>query len=169
MNPSWFRQRMLANFDALNLLLDGLSEEQAHWRPDEQAWSIVEIINHMADEEAEDFRARLTSTLADPKRSWKPIDPPAWVKERNYQSTDLSASLERLSSVRGFSLTVLSLLINPDWNRSYDHPLLGSISAADLLVSWHAHDLLHLRQISRRLFELGAVNGEAKADYAGKW
>lgn len=168
MELSWYRKRLRAHGVALTALVSDLDPDSARWRPDPGAWSVLEIVNHLADEEAEDFRTRLLSTLADPGRPWPPIDPTGWARERGYQERDLGASLDRFRRERDVSLTALAELSAPDWSRAYDHPLLGPLSAADLLVSWHAHDLLHLRQIASRLFALGA-DSAGSPRYAGEW
>ena len=49
-------------------------------------------------------------------------------------------------------------------------PKIGPIRAGDLLASWAAHDMLHLRQIAKRKFELiQQAGGEFTTDYAGPW
>ena len=44
-------------------LVQHVSQEQASWKPDPGTWSILEVINHLYDEERLDFRARLDSLL----------------------------------------------------------------------------------------------------------
>ena len=57
----------------LPAVLRGVSLEDARWRPADGAWSILEVVTHLADEEVEDFRARLERTLRDPSESWPPL------------------------------------------------------------------------------------------------
>jgi hypothetical protein len=73
----------------LNAAVAGLSNDDTRWRPAEGAWSILEIVCHLADEEVEDFRARLRSTLEDPARPWAPIDPVGAAITRRYGSASL--------------------------------------------------------------------------------
>ena len=148
----------------------GLSVADERWRPDATRWSIVEIVTHLADEEGEDFRARVRSTLKDPTRAWMPIDPEGWADERRYRERDLGEELSRFERERADSVAWLRSLRDPDWSRAYEHPKLGPIAAGDLMASWCAHDALHLRQIAKRLYELtrrdAAGFGTA---YAGEW
>lgn len=67
--------RLSANVATFEHLLAGVSPDQARWKPDPLQWSILEVVNHLADEEVEDFRQRLELTLRDPKAEWPPIDP----------------------------------------------------------------------------------------------
>ena len=129
--------------------LHDLSPDQIIWRPKPKSWSILEVVNHVLDEEREDFRVRLDYTLHRPDKPWPPIDPEGWVTERVYNSRDLAESLEQFEVERMKSVAWLKELSDPDWTRVYKHPRAGPIKAGDLLVSWMAHDYLHLRQIAR--------------------
>lgn len=170
MSLEWYIRRLLAGCESVAALIGDLDIATWCWRPVPGAWSILEIVNHMADEEVEDFRIRLRLTLTDPVVSWPGIDPPSWVEQRGYRDRDPRESLDRFRAARAESLAWLSSLEDPDWVRTYEHQKLGSITAADLLTSWHAHDLLHLRQIARRLFEYAAAeSGGGSPDYAGPW
>ncbi|TVQ30262.1 MAG: DinB family protein [Phycisphaeraceae bacterium] len=148
-----------------------VSAEDAKWKPDDGAWSILEIVRHLGDEEVEDFRARLQSTLRDPAAPWTPIDPEGAARERRYNDGDLGEALSRFERERADSVAWLrSLGDGVDWSVAHEHPKLGPITAASLLASWAAHDALHLRQIARRMFELAQRDGGgASTLYAGKW
>ena len=167
-------QRLIDSLDRFGKLLPAvISEavlEDVRWRPVDGSWSILEVVNHLADEEVDDFRARLERTLIDTKEPWPPVDPEAWAVKRRYNESDLGESLSRFISSREETVRWLRSLDNPDWARAYEHPKLGPIRAGDLLVSWAAHDLLHLRQIAKRMYQLAQRDGGPyKADYAGPW
>ena len=56
-----------------------------------------------------------------------------------------------------------------DWAVAKTHPK-GDLSAGDLLASWAAHDLLHLRQIAKRLHGMLDTLGDPfTVGYAGTW
>ncbi len=167
MDMKWYRDRLDAGGAAIVALYMGLDDASIRRRPADDGWSLLEILNHLADEEVEDFRTRLLSTLEDPAEPWPGIDPPAWVVDRAYRDRDPAESLKRFREARAESLAILDGLREPAWANTYEHPLLGSITAADLLASWIAHDQLHLRQIARRFHEAAAEHGGT--DYAGPW
>jgi hypothetical protein len=146
-------QRLENNSEMLRGLVRGLGEEQARWRPEEGKWSILEVINHLYDEERDDFRKRLDLTLHHPGTAWPPNDPGAWVTERKYNERDLKASLEKLLAERHKSIAWLKDLKSPDLESAYEHPVFGKILAGDLLCAWLAHDYFHARQISNLLLE----------------
>ncbi len=155
---------------ALRELLAGLSDEEARWRPSDGVWSILEIVNHLADEEHEDFRARLALMFEDPAAPWPPIDPEAAAVSRAYNERRLVESIDRFDDQRRASLAWLGSLESPDWSLAHEHPALGRLRAGDLLASWAAHDQLHLRQIAKRLFELIQRNApDFSTRYAGAW
>ncbi len=155
---------------AIRALIDRTPPERARWKPDADHWSILEIVNHLADEESRDFRPRFRSTLESPTKEWEPIDPPAWVIDEAYNTRDLAESLARFEAARTESLAWLDSSANPAWDNTYAHPSIGSISAGDLLAAWAAHDLLHLRQLTKRCFQsIELAAGEFNVGYAGQW
>ena len=170
MNTQPIIERMDRFSSVLPALVSGLSPAEALWRPDEQTWSILEVVCHLADEEAGDFRPRLERTLADPQPEWDGIDPEGWAVARRYREADLAEQTARFVAERQRSVLWLMGLGKVDWQRAYEHPRFGAIRAGDLLAAWAAHDALHLRQIAKRLYEL-ANHDAAGFDsaYAGEW
>ena len=96
MNGSNFTGQLTSNAGRFEALVQGVSEAQAPWKPDAETWSILEIVNHLYDEEREDFRVRLDNILHHQEREWAPIDPEGWVTERQYSERELPASLTKL-------------------------------------------------------------------------
>lgn len=154
---------------ALVALAD-VSSEVASWKPAPDRWSILEVINHLADEEAEDFRARLNILLHDPEAPFPPIDPRGWVTARAYATRDLRQSVARFEAERERSLTWLAGLAHPQLDRTRVHPMAGTLSGRSLLAAWMAHDLLHVRQINRLRYQyLASQVGSDAVAYAGPW
>src|SRR5262245_12937351 len=81
--------RLEANAGVFRALTDSVSVDQARWKPTPEQWSILEVVNHLADEEVDDFRKRIVLTLRDPESAWPPIDPPRWAIERRYNDRAL--------------------------------------------------------------------------------
>jgi hypothetical protein len=82
-----FISLMADSAQRIRALADGVSEEQARWKPDQKSWSILEVVNHLLDEEHEDFRAFLDIALHRPDEPRPKIAPEAWVTERRYNGT----------------------------------------------------------------------------------
>jgi hypothetical protein len=169
MDLEYFIQRFSENRGVFESLLRGVSREQAAWKPAPEKWSMVEVVNHLYDEEREDFRQRLELTLRDPLAAWPGIDPQGWVTERKYSEKELGASLDGFLGEREKSLSWLRGLTKPAWENLHQREA-GVLSAGDLLASWLAHDLLHIRQLTRLHWHyLNVIVAPYETKYAGPW
>ena len=169
MNLDRFTARLTSNAESIRSMIEGISDEQAHWKPDSDSWSILEVINHLYDEEKEDFRVRLGIILHQPDQPWPPIDPAGWVVERQYNQRQLQESLDNFLRERQASILWLSGLTSPDWEATYAAPF-GKIKAGDMFSAWVAHDLLHMRQLVELHWAYTMnLSKPYRLDYAGSW
>jgi hypothetical protein len=130
----------------------------------------LEVINHLYDEEQEDFRPRLDLLLHQPGQAWPAIDPAGWVIGRQYNQRDIETSLHNFLKARQESISWLKNLSSPDWQSAYEHPSIGHISAGDIFASWLAHDFLHMRQLAELHWTYVSFLAQPYAvDYAGPW
>jgi len=161
-------EKLAANTAVFEALCKGISERQWRWKPEENNWSMLEVVHHLLDEERDDFRTRLDYTLHKPGVAWPAIDPPKWVTERNYNERNPSLVLTLFHEERERSVQWLNNLNHPDWDAFYDHPQAGKMSARRILANWLAHDYLHIRQLGRLQWQYLA-NGIAPVNlsYAG--
>jgi hypothetical protein len=105
-----------------------------------------------------------------PGEAWPPIHPDRWVREGGFNDQSLDALRTDFLLERQKSLAWLTRLHDADWSASYRHTDMREYTAASLLCAWAAHDLLHLRQIERTLFQhLGRATEPDRTDYAGEW
>lgn len=160
--------RLQANAQAIQSLLNAVSEDQARWKPNADEWSMLEVINHLYDEELEDFSAHLKEVMEG--RDWSPIDPGAWVISRGYAQIKWAVSVLAFLNARESSIQWL-WENGESWDLDKRIPTpFGSLSAGDIFHSWLAHDFLHLRQ----LIELHYLYTVSQAipyqvRYAGDW
>ena len=163
-DTEWILRRLESNVPVFQGLLRDVVEPQTTWKPSPEKWSLIEVINHLADEEIEDFGTRLRLLLEDPLQEWPPIDPNRAVVERQYAAKHLKESLDRFVHARRTSVAWLKGLEQPDWQ-------LGSqLRAGELFASWLAHDLIHIRQINRLHYEfLTSCATSFSVAYAGDW
>lgn len=162
--------RLAANAQAIAALAGSASDAQARWRPAAPAWSLLEVVGHLRDEEREDFRTRVDGLLHRPEADWPPIDPRGWVTARAYNQADPAAALAGFLEERQRSLDWLGRLDQPNWASAKAHPAGGVVTAGDLLAAWVAHDHLHLRQLNELHWQyLAAQAGPFSLDYAGGW
>ena len=87
-----------------------VSTEQARWKPSPEDWSILEVLNHLVDEEILDFRRHLHHILFTPDEAWPEIDPLAWVIAKKYNLRNLDTTLENFKSEREKTIRWLSEL-----------------------------------------------------------
>jgi hypothetical protein len=170
MDPAWVIDRLESNAAVLQAQLRLVRNSQAMWKPAPDKWSILEVINHVADEETDDFRMRLRLLLEDPSREWPPIDPERAAVEHKFNTRDLRESLHRFTRERARSVEWLRVLPQTNWHIAHHHSKLGNLRAGDLLCSWLAHDLIHIRQINRLHYEYQAyMSPEYSPAYGGKF
>lgn len=170
MDLTWACSQLEANGARIVSMLQHVSLDHARWRPDPASWSMIEVINHLYDEEREDFRLRIDLTLHKPDTEWPPIDTQGWVSARAYQERDLASSLANFQTERAHSLVWLRGLSNPDWTIARAHPSGFVLRSGDLLAAWVAHDLLHLRQLVELHYSYVAQTVKPyEVLYAGDW
>lgn len=163
------RSQLKAQGQAISTLATGLTIEEARWKPDLESWSVLELLNHLVDEEIYDFRAHLDHILHTPEQPWPQIDPEGWITQRHYNQQNLDETLLRFEAEREKSLTWLAGLPAPDWDATVTWTW-GKITVGDMLAAWLAHDLLHLRQLVELRYQVTkASNQPYQLDYAGKW
>ena len=170
MDLASYASRLEAGAGAIEALVRGVDDAQARWKPAPEKWSIVEVVNHLYDEEREDFRQRLDFTLHRPGEPWPPVDPEGWVAARRYAERELRPSLDAFLEERRRSVEWLRGLESPDWTLAWEHPRAGRLTAGDLLASWIAHDLLHVRQLARLHYQyVESISRPHSVEYAGGW
>jgi hypothetical protein len=169
MNPAYITDNLSRNRSVFSGLLNGLSKEEYLWKPAPDKWCLLEIVCHLYDEEREDFRARVKHVLETPESPMPPIDPAGWVAERKYMEKDYNGMLKMFLEERERSVSWLRSLVAPPWENAYQHPKVGPVTAELIFVNWHAHDLLHMRQIIGVKHKYLAQQTKESLEYAGNW
>jgi hypothetical protein len=170
MDPQEYIAALERNAPVIAALARAMPLEAVAWHPTPDDWSVLEVVNHLADEEREDFRARLDFVLHQSSSTPPQHDPESWPVARAYNTRDLEASLADFLAERAQSLVWLRGLGDVDWSRAWTHPSPYRRNAGDFLVSWAAHDLLHLRQLVEIQFAYRAMQAAPySVAYAGPW
>jgi hypothetical protein len=132
----------------LRTLVRGVDDERARRAPAEEAWSIVEVVAHLADaeEKAADRIARIT-------REDEPViegyDQVALAERRGYRQMSLSEVLARFERLRGERIRLLEPLAAADGQRTGRHVDQGILTLYGLTAHMCKHDAVHLAQIAR--------------------
>ncbi len=170
-------RQLTVNAEAISALMRTIPEEQARWKPNDETWSMLEVMGHVYNEERLDFRKHLKEMFQNPPQGnplgsdsggWTPPWSP-FPKEELVSATNLQQALDRFLREREDSLAWLKGLKAADWNITSQAPW-GPISAGDVLVSWVEHDFLHIRQVNELLYAW--VEKQAApylVQYAGGW
>jgi hypothetical protein len=169
MKSSLLYQELQHSTQMLRALLAGVPPEAARLKPNEDSWSILEVVCHLYDEEREDFREHLDFILHRQSEEWHTIDPEGWVTERNYNEQNFAEMQEKFFIERQQSLAWLEGLQDPDWQKTYTTPY-RTISAGEMFACWVAHDNLHIRQlVELRRRRLETITKPYNLEYAGDW
>ena len=133
---------------ALRAAVAGLTSDVLR-RPEAPGkWSIVEVLQHLADTElVYGYRMRMIVAHDDP-----PIqgyDQDRWAGRLHYRDVDPAEALEQHDVLRRANLRFLERLAPAEWERTGIHSERGPESVRHVVRLVAAHDLLHLRQIDR--------------------
>lgn len=169
MEPGQIISKLESNSDVYAALLKDKSNEEILWKPNQNKWCLLEIVSHLYDEEREDFRTRVKTTLEQPGTPPPGIDPVGWVTERSYMKQDYYEMVAKFLEERKKSVTWLNGLRNPQWENSYEHVSLGTLTARHFLINWLAHDYMHFRQITRLQRQYLLQGTDNDLSYAGDW
>ncbi|NKI33409.1 DinB family protein [Croceivirga thetidis] len=139
------------------------------FKTDAKAWCFLEVVCHLIDEEVEDFRARISFSLASFEKPFKSISPKTWPIERKYLAQDFGIKVSEFIKERENSLNWLNSLEGVNWNKELLHPDLGKMSAKQFLHNWLAHDYLHIRQLNALKYKFLKEHSDEDLSYAGNW
>jgi len=158
-----------SNREVFAQLFTNKNKNEYLWKPEPSKWCLLEIVCHLYDEEREDFRTRVKTTLENPGKLPPPIDPVGWVKARKYTEQNFEDMTQNFLSQRTTSVKWLKSLKTPKWENADSHQELGDLSAEHFLANWLAHDYLHFRQINRLQFQYLKHTSGKDLSYAGNW
>lgn len=138
--------------DQLLSLLEGMSEEQAKFKPSGESWSVLELLQHVVT--AKRGTARLCAALA---RGETPRNIGPEGEESSYQDGITRASFRSLAeayaavqSAHGELLAFIAgLSPEADLDTRFKHFLFGALNCQEWAVFQRVHDGDHARQIEQ--------------------
>lgn len=144
--------------------------EEARRRPAPEAWSALEVLGHLIEEERNDFRPRLEVVLFRPEQPWASVEPASAPAAPDYNQRDPEDLVNEFMNERQRSVVWLDRIKETaNWEATYQAPF-GLIRAGDLLAAWVAHDTLHMRQlVELRYACVRRLADPYRVDYAGEW
>jgi hypothetical protein len=133
----------------------GLSPQQASTREREGKWSVVQVVQHLADSEVVGaFRFRMV--LAHDGPMVPGYDQDLWAERLRYQDADLETALGDFTVLRHSNLRLLERATPEDRQRVMRHSERGDETIETMMRLYAGHDVVHLRQIARIRTAIGA-------------
>jgi hypothetical protein len=128
--------------------VEGLSPSQLRQPEGPGKWSIVQILQHLADSDVV-WAWRMRLILAQDRPQLTGYDQDLWAERLHYEKADPAAALEMFALLRRANLKLIKGASPADLKRVGVHVERGEESLELLCRLYAGHDLLHLRQIER--------------------
>jgi hypothetical protein len=141
-----------------------LSPSEARRRLDENCFSFVENVWHLADLEREGFGLRIRRILAEESPSLLNFDGGRLAREREYNERDVDRGLALFARARAQNLEILARLRRADWKRSGSQEGVGRITLADIPRLMAEHDRSHGADVAEIL---AIVRGQSRSRCPG--
>lgn len=117
------------------------------WRPDENEWSITEVVCHLRDVEREVHQTRFRDLVAAENVFLPGVVADGWIQQRQYQMQDGRAALRDFLAARSQTLVLLEDVPEQLWDRRGQHAFFGPTSLHELLYLAAQHDKAHFDQL----------------------
>jgi hypothetical protein len=124
------------------------SDEQLHWKPASDRWSISEVLAHLADVEVVGFRDRIQLMLEKNNPQLDAYDQNGAYAAGRYSTSKARENLKKFCHERDRSLSALRYVPSSVLARGGQHAKIGPITVGQLMNEWAFHDLGHIRQIA---------------------
>jgi hypothetical protein len=111
-------------------------------------WSILEVIQHLADSELV-YGYRIRMIVSHPTPDIQGFDQDLWARELDYGHRSVTNALAEFRALRESNVRLLKSLSPEKIERYGNHSERGKESVARMLKLYGAHDLVHLKQIER--------------------
>lgn len=137
----------------LRAAVRGLSEKQLDTPYREGGWTVRQVIHHVPDSHMNSYvRFKLALTEDDP--TIKPYMEDRWAELPEAKQAPTEVSLALLDSLHQRWVLVLRGLTDADWQRTFRHPDLGSMTLEKTLAlyAWHGrHHVAHVTSLREKM------------------
>jgi len=134
--------------DAIEKSIAGLTRERLCQPEAAGKWSILQVLQHLADTETV-YGYRVRKTIAQDQPTLAGYDENLWATRLHYTEDDAQQVLAELRVLRHRNIRFLRRLSADELARWGAHAERGPESVADIVKLLAAHDLVHRRQIER--------------------
>jgi hypothetical protein len=151
--------------EILRGLMCELSEEDAHWKPAPDRFSVAEVLAHLPHSEGHCYRLRLDRFMNEERPEFEPDD--AQFHLDLYRNADPEDSFNHFEEQREINIEFLRNLPEGSGERVALHPEAGEITMAQMLHECCQGDQNVLRRHNRKDAAEGRfVNGPSNS---GQW
>jgi uncharacterized damage-inducible protein DinB len=134
--------------EALRVAIIGLPLDKIRQPEGAGKWSIVQVLQHLADAEIV-WAWRMRLILAQDRPTLTGYDQDLWAERLRYDEADADETLALFDALRRANLRLVARATPADLARVGVHAERGEESLAHLQRLYAGHDLLHLQQIAR--------------------
>jgi DinB superfamily len=124
------------------------NDEQLHWKPTADRWSISEVLAHLADVEVVGFRERVQMMMEKNNPTLEGYDQNAAYTTGKYSGSKARENLKKFCHERDRTLSALRYVPISVMGRTGQHSNIGRVTIGQLMNEWAFHDLGHIRQIA---------------------
>jgi uncharacterized damage-inducible protein DinB len=132
--------------DRIAAAVAGLPEAVLNRTPGPDAWSIHEIVVHLADAEIVGSD-RIRRALGDDDARLPAFDEAVWGDRLRYAERDIPTALETFRALRRSNADLLRRLHDVEWNRTGRHSDRGPMTVAEIVQGYVDHVEYHVQQI----------------------
>ena len=145
---------LAAGPDRLAEAVAGLGEADARRTPEPGAWSVLQVLRHVADSEVV-YGYRLRLIVAADRPAIPGYDQDAWADSLHYHRGTVADALADHADARRVTVRWLRALDDGQWERVGVHSERGEESVRQIATLLAAHDLAHADQVERARAALG--------------
>jgi uncharacterized damage-inducible protein DinB len=137
----------------LRSAVQGLTSEQIEtpYRPG--GWSVRQVVHHIPDSHLNSY-CRFKLALTEDEPTIKPYDETRWAELDDTRGAPIEVSLRLLESLHERWGVLLRSLSPGDFERTFRHPDIGTVSLAKnaCLYAWHGrHHVAHITSLRQRM------------------
>ncbi len=136
----------------LRAAVRGLTDKQLDTPYREGGWTVRQVVHHVPDSHLNSY-IRFKLALTEDAPTIKPYLEDRWAELPEAKQAPIDVSLALLDSLHQRWMLVLRGLADADWQRTFRHPELGSMTLEKTLAlySWHGrHHVAHITELRKQ-------------------
>ena len=154
-------ERFRRGAELVAVTMTGVAGPEADYVPEQEKWSIRQIVAHLADAELV-AATRFRKLLAEENPRIEAFDQDAWTRNLDYARRKPSQSLETFRRIRAENYDLLKDLPESSFERAGMHSERGRITLLQLLGNLAEHAENHAAQLRTRRSEYKSSRAGAK-------